>query len=149
MAQPWPDQSNTRWSTDPLFPSLVDVPRIDQAERAYAINLGALIARERLEQDVSQEELAEAAGVSITTMGRWERGINAPRSYQLARIANRLTTPAARFFDPPDSMSDLDRQIVEAVEEGRRLAYRPRRRATKRGGGGPSERPSRPPKSGP
>lgn len=128
----WPYQAAVLWSIEPLFPSLVDMPRIEQAEREYAIRLGALIQRERLAQDVSQEVLAEAAGVSVTTMGRWERGSHAPRSYQLAKIANRLTTDPRDFFDPPDATSDLDRRMAQKVGEGLRAGLQPRRRATRR-----------------
>lgn len=120
--QIWPDQSPARWSIEPLFPSLGDVPKIEPEERDYAVRLGALIQRERLAQDVSQEMLAEAAGVSVTTVGRWERGDNAPRSYQLARIVGRLGSDPRDFFSPPDVTSDLDRLMASKVGEGYRAA---------------------------
>lgn len=74
------------WSRAPAHPSVADVPRIEPEEREFAVRLGTLIAKVRLDKDISQEELAERAGVSPSTIGRWERGLNPPKSYQLAKI---------------------------------------------------------------
>jgi len=129
---------NARWSAASGLPSLPLVPTDDdkEEERRFALSLGAVIAKVRLGVDVSQEELAEATGVSVTTLSRWERGVNAPKAYQLAKIWRKLEPPASWFFDPPDALSDLDRRLADAVERGRDAAYAPpRRRATRRGGG--------------
>lgn len=125
---------------------------MDPEEREFARRLGAAIRAARLERDVSQEKLAEAASTTVGTMGRWERGVNPPKSYQLAKVWVFLNAakplPAKDLFDPPDDLSELDRrQIAQAVAEGQEAAWRPRRRATKRGAGElvspPAQRPGK------
>lgn len=132
LAHGWPEPPVRRWSQDALFPSLAPVPRMTAEELDFAVRVGGLIQRERLAQDMSQEMLAEAAGVSVSTIGRWERGENAPKTYQAGRVIAALGIDPMLFLDPPDTMSDLDRLMARKVGEGFRAAQRPRRRATRR-----------------
>lgn len=123
------------WSGYKSLHSIEGVPKIDPEELALANDfrrrMGDLIGKTRLDKDISQERLAEAAGVSLATLSRWERAINAPKSYQLGKLWKALDCPPDWLLDPPDSMSDLDRRLASKVEEGRAAAYRPRRRATR------------------
>lgn len=48
-----------------------------------------------MRQNLTQEKLAERAGVSRDTVQRIERGTSDPRYSQLARIARALDTPLA------------------------------------------------------
>jgi len=144
------DPPRAFWSGEWRSPTLADVPKeMDPEEREFARRLGRAIASARLAKDVSQEKLAEAAGVSTTTIGRWERGVNPPKSYQLAKIWFELRPLTAEdLFDPVNDLSDLDRrQIAQYVEHGKEAAWRPRRRATKRVADAPASRPAqrRPP----
>lgn len=129
--------------------TLEEMPRTTPEEDDFALRLGSVISKVRLDVDLSQENLAEAAGVSVATIGRWERGVNPPKSYQLAKIwiaLNEAATskvPAEWLLKPPDAMSELDRRIASKVEEGRVAAYRPRRRATRRGADGHAAQPAR------
>lgn len=50
-----------------------------------------------MQQNLTQEKLAEAAGVSRDTVQRIERGTNDPRYSDLARIARALDTPLAEL----------------------------------------------------
>lgn len=47
-------------------------------------------AREAHEPRLSQEQLAHAAGVTLVTVSRWERGLNRPFPRQLPAIAEAL-----------------------------------------------------------
>ena len=56
----------------------------------------------RRQHGLSQEELADQAGISVTTVGRLERRLNAPcRGRTLARLARALGEhPAATTLRP-------------------------------------------------
>ena len=128
-------------------------PKLDPEEREFARRLGSAIKAARLDRDISQESLAEGAGTSVGSLGRWERGVNPPKSYQLAKVWAYLDAikplPAADLFDPVDDLSDLERRRIErATLEGLDAAWRPRRRATKRGGDVPVAQPAPPRKKG-
>lgn len=136
------------WPILPAVDTVPDVP-LDPEEVEFRVRIGALISRVRLENDVSQEELAESVGVSVSTLGRWERGVNGPKSYQLAKLWRAFAddrmphkVPADWWFTLPSATSDLDRAIAARVEAGRLAAYRPRRRATKRDAAAPSSPPA-------
>jgi len=146
-------RTDTVWYDATALHRLGDVSRPeDPAERQFVRDLGVAIRATRLLADVSQEQLAEAAHATVGTLGRWERGVNAPKSYQLALIWRVVGRPdAKRFLDPADSMSQADREMAEiagAVEEGRLAAYRPRRRATRRAAVERGVQRLRPPKPG-
>ena len=113
-----------------------------EEDREFALRVGALIAGQRLAQDLSQEDLAERIGVSVSTLGRWERGVNAPKTYQAGRVIRALGIDPMLFLDPPDVRSDMDRAIAAAVGSGLAAASLPRRRATRRGADGPAEPPA-------
>jgi transcriptional regulator with XRE-family HTH domain len=51
---------------------------------------GKKVKIERIKQDISQEELAEASGLHRTTLGAIENGKNSPTLDSMARIANAL-----------------------------------------------------------
>ncbi|WP_230536488.1 helix-turn-helix domain-containing protein [Streptomyces sp. OUCMDZ-3434] len=59
--------------------------------------LGDRIRERRMQQNLTQEKLAEKAGVSRDTVQRIERGTNDPRYSDLARIARALDTPLAEL----------------------------------------------------
>ena len=50
-----------------------------------------------MRRNLTQEKLAEKAGVSRDTVQRIERGTNDPRYSDLARIARALDTPLAEL----------------------------------------------------
>ncbi|MFD6380927.1 helix-turn-helix domain-containing protein [Streptomyces albidoflavus] len=57
--------------------------------------LGDRIRERRMWQNLTQERLAQRAGISRDTVQRIERGTNDPRYSDLARIARALHTPLA------------------------------------------------------
>lgn len=65
---------------------------------------GLKLRQLRRQRGLSQERLADRAGISLTTMARLERQHRSPcRTYTLARLAVALGEPAASisFADPP------------------------------------------------
>lgn len=58
--------------------------------------LGEAIRRARLERGLSQEVLADAAGLHVTHLGGLERGVRNPSYATLVRLSRALdTTPGA------------------------------------------------------
>jgi len=59
----------------------------------------ARIVRARAEAALTQEELAQQAGCSVFSIGKYERGERALRGPALRRIAEATGKPLAFFFD--------------------------------------------------
>ncbi len=58
----------------------------------------------RIQNRLSQKELALKIGVSQQTVAKWERGATTPAEFKTIRtLANELDTPAERLF--PDVFS--------------------------------------------
>ncbi|NUP16582.1 MAG: helix-turn-helix transcriptional regulator [Streptomyces sp.] len=57
--------------------------------------LGTRIRAQRLHRNLTQEQLAERAGIDRSTVQRIEGGLNDPRHSHLLRIARALDTPLA------------------------------------------------------
>lgn len=68
--------------------------------KAYKINmnLGKKIRRLRKRQDVSQEALAEKAGIHRTYMGKIERGESNPPVQTVNKIAKALKVDISDLF---------------------------------------------------
>jgi transcriptional regulator with XRE-family HTH domain len=66
----------------------------------YKVNvqLGRKIRRLRKTLKLSQEELAEKAGLHYTSLGRIERGEANPPVYTVYKIAKALKTPLHELF---------------------------------------------------
>lgn len=63
------------------------------------IQFGRHLRRMRLTRDMTQEQLAEAAGVSVDFLSLVERGINAPSFETLERFAKALKVRIVELFD--------------------------------------------------
>ena len=59
---------------------------------------GEALRERREEMGISQQELAERVGVSLQTIGRWERGVVAPQGQNLVRLAEATEKPLGFFF---------------------------------------------------
>jgi Zn-dependent peptidase ImmA (M78 family)/DNA-binding XRE family transcriptional regulator len=66
------------------------------AEESIAAN----IARLRLDRELTQEELAEKAGISRVALGKIERGAVVPRARTLAGLAKALRVPVGDLVTP-------------------------------------------------
>lgn len=71
--------------------------------------IGEKIKNRRRELKVSQEELAEVAGVTYQQIQRYEKGTNRLNVENIQTIADALSVPLIYFFEP-------DRAVVVSEE---------------------------------
>jgi SOS-response transcriptional repressor LexA len=77
-----------------------------------------LIFAWREEKGLSQQILAERAGISKNAVSLYERGETSPSIHQIGKICHALNVRLITFFQGPPSF-DVDTQIIDAyVEEG-------------------------------
>lgn len=62
----------------------------DAIKRAWAIEIGAKIADARKSRNLTQQELADLAGLPQVTIARIERGTNAPSVATLGLILSAM-----------------------------------------------------------
>jgi transcriptional regulator with XRE-family HTH domain len=66
--------------------------------------LGEAIRLARLEHGLSQEQLADAAGVHVTHLGGVERGVRNPNYSTLVRIAGALSVSPGALVTAADKL---------------------------------------------
>jgi transcriptional regulator with XRE-family HTH domain len=66
---------------------------------------GRRLRQIRRQQDLTQEQLAEAAGISVVFLSNIERGVNAPSFETLEKLGEVLQTPMHELFRFPESSS--------------------------------------------
>ena len=69
----------------------------------YRKDLSKQIKNARIGKKLSQEQLAEACGVSRQTVARWERGDRVPSLSSLERIAEAFSIPLSEFLTGGES----------------------------------------------
>lgn len=57
------------------------------------------LVRARIEAGLTQEELASVTGISLASIGKYERGERSPRGPRLRRIATSTGKPLTWFFE--------------------------------------------------
>lgn len=65
----------------------------------------------RIEREMTQEDLAQAAGLSTVFVSNIERGINVPSFESLEGLARALDVPVKALFDFADSRASEGRRI--------------------------------------
>ncbi len=68
--------------------------KIDEIDKKVGINIRV----RRIKKGISQEELADMAGVARSTMGIIERGEKSPSLQTVAKIANALEIEIHKLF---------------------------------------------------
>ena len=63
------------------------------------VKFGKNLRRLRRRKDVTQEQLAEAAEISVEFLSNIERGINAPSFETLEKLSKVLDMPVKELFD--------------------------------------------------
>jgi DNA-binding XRE family transcriptional regulator len=63
---------------------------------------GRRVRQVRRQQDLTQEQLAEAAGISVEFLSNIERGVNAPSFETLEKLAEVLQVPVQELFHFPE-----------------------------------------------
>jgi transcriptional regulator with XRE-family HTH domain len=59
---------------------------------------GRRLRQLRRQQDLTQEQLAEAVGVSVEAVSNFERGVHAPSFETLEKLADILQVPVYELF---------------------------------------------------
>ena len=79
-------------------------PRRSKPRSPEHAALGEAVRRLRLEAEMSQEELAEAAGTDLTQVGGVERGVRNPSYTTLLRLADALGTSVGEMATRADRL---------------------------------------------
>lgn len=84
--------------------------------------IGLQIRNFREAKKISQEQLANQAGLATGTIGKIERGLNNPKAETLLRIAKELEIPCQLLFEKNDGRkSYFTPQIHRLVQYAKRL----------------------------
>jgi transcriptional regulator with XRE-family HTH domain len=81
------------------------------------IAVGARIRLLRKLRGLSQQSLADAAGVTFQQIQKYERGANRVSASMLARIAATLQTPMAEMFGETEATSGAIDQVASMLSE--------------------------------
>ena len=76
--------------------------------RLFATNIKSI----RTQANLSQEALAEAAGLSVRMIREIELGNRAPSFDSLAKLCSVLKVEAYQFFLPPEGVAPFDKRSV-------------------------------------
>lgn len=79
-------------------------PRRSKPRSPEHASLGEAIRRLRTEAEMSQEQLAEAAGTDLTQVGGIERGVRNPSYTTLLRLARALGTSVGELTSLADRL---------------------------------------------
>jgi transcriptional regulator with XRE-family HTH domain len=79
-------------------------PRRSKPRSPEHAALGEAVRQLRLEAEMSQEELAEAAGTDLTQVGGIERGVRNPSYTTLLRLAGALGTSVGEMASRADRL---------------------------------------------
>lgn len=96
---------------------------LPSAQNTY--DLGAAIRQRRKEVDLTMQQVADGAGLSVGFISQVERNIAAPSLGSLASIARVLETPLSRFLDQPYEVAETTRQELRQPYKipGAEMAY--------------------------
>lgn len=81
------------------------------------VSVGRRIRLARKARGLSQQALAEAAGISFQQIQKYESGANRVSASRLAKIAGTLATPVADLFGASDSVLGLSDDVAELLGE--------------------------------
>lgn len=83
-------------------------------------NLGRRLKELRMKKGLTQEELAEKTGLSVTFVGLVERGINTPSLETCNKIARALgiTLDELFYFQKDDKKLDLIKSLLFKIRKG-------------------------------
>ena len=78
-----------------------------RSDTDYARRVGMALSAIRDYLDLSQMDVATAAGTSAATISRYEDGRSAAQAETLVRIARALDVPLDLLLDPPATRQDV------------------------------------------
>ena len=85
----------------------------------YDIELGRRLRLRRVEQKMSQSELADKLGVTFQQVQKYEKGVNRIGASRLQHIATALDAPVTFFFDD----ADAGKRAIESKREVESLIF--------------------------
>ena len=94
-----------------------------------AVLLGNRVRELRVARGLSQEALAESAGLSVPTLSRIERGAHDAAVNKIVAIMNALDVRADALFAPVMSADDKPDRLALALRTARLLAPEDQERA--------------------
>ena len=94
-----------------------------------AVLLGKRVRELRVARGLSQELLAERAGLSVPTLSRIERGSHDAAVDKIVAIMNALGVRADSLFEPVISADDKPDRLAQALRATRLLAPEDQERA--------------------
>jgi transcriptional regulator with XRE-family HTH domain len=83
------------------------------------LRLGELIRQRRLLQNLAQDELARAVGVTQHQLQKYETGENRIAASRLVEFARVLKVPVAWFYHSIGTPNQVDTQIGELTQDER------------------------------
>ena len=81
------------------------------------MSFGSKLSEIRIKSGVSQEELAEKAGVSVQTVRRWEHDKSAPNIHQLKTLCEVFSVSSSYFFEETEQNEVAIAEETEACNE--------------------------------
>ncbi|RAK52836.1 helix-turn-helix domain-containing protein [Phenylobacterium deserti] len=91
--------------------------KVETAPDPVDVAVGARIRLLRKMRGLSQQALAEAAGVTFQQIQKYERGSNRVSASMLARIANTLQAPVAEMFGEGSASSGAIDEVAALLAE--------------------------------
>ena len=79
--------------------------------------IGAFLRELRLDKNLTQEQLAEALGVSNRSVSRWENGNNMPDLGLLLELSKLYGVGVDEIFDGKRKETHMDEQTAETIEK--------------------------------
>lgn len=89
-------ENNMRKPKYEILFSIADVLNVSIAD-LMSIDTGKQIIEARVKAKLTQEKLAQKAGISVFTLQKYESGDRNPKIESLQKIANALGIPITRF----------------------------------------------------
>ena len=86
--------------------------------------IGGKIADLRLEQKLTQAQLAEKMGLSVESISRMERGVTFPSLKTMAKVGEALGVTLKRFFefdDEDDKGDGYSRELAKLIAQVKNL----------------------------
>lgn len=81
--------------------------------------ISSQIKRFRKEKGMTQEQLANAIGVSVMTIRRFEAGTREPKTPMLSKIAQALGIPKLRFYEITEEDKQIEEKVLAEIHSGK------------------------------
>ena len=83
------------------------------------MSISTQIKHFRKEKGLTQEQLANAVGVSVMTIRRFEAGTREPKTPMLTKIAKALEVPKMRFYEITEEDKQIEEKMLAEIHSGK------------------------------